>query len=427
MCHPKKACVMLKASQFASLTKRVYESTDSQSVTQLFLNDHSLDGRFIRLDGIKTVHFGNVSYIGLDIDSRLKNAAQQAIERYGVQFSSSRSFLSLPLYEELEASLKQMYGRPAVVTPSTTLGHFSAFPIFMHKEDSVFMDYQAHASLQLAIETVRGNGTHVEKLKHGDMNLLEEKIKATKGKGNIWYVADGIYSMFGDRCDMSALNTLQAKYPNLYLYIDDAHGISWTGRHGTGAIADYIEYPERTLLAISLNKGVGAGGGALICPDEVVETYLRRSGASLVFSGPIQPSALAAGIESIKIHQSPEIIERQQRVQGLIQYFKEKARENGLVLADEGDSPVFLVGVGRVDTGIRICKNLRAAGYYTNIGGFPAVPLNQTGLRVSIHYHLEREDIDNLCRILAEMIPMEMAADNYSMDKLRKVFQKDSV
>jgi len=415
---------MFKVPKFAALTKQVYESTDSKSVTQLVLNDQNLDGRYIHLGDTKALHFGNVSYVGLDVDERLKVAAQQAISQYGVQFSSSRSFLSLSLYEELEANLSQMFGRPAVVTPSTTLGHFSAIPLFIHPEDSVFMDYQAHASLQLAIETIRGNGTRVEKLKHADMDLLEAKIKSTKGKGNVWYIADGIYSMFGDRCDMKALNTLQDKYPNLFLYLDDAHGISWTGKNGAGAIAEDIKHPDRTLLAISLNKGIGAGGGALICPDKTVETYLRRSGASLVFSGPIQPSALAAGIMSTKIHLSPEIKERQQKVHSNIQYFKEKALENGLVLADEGDSPIFLVGVGRVDTGIRVCRKLREAGYYTNIGGFPAVPLNQTGLRVSIHYHLEKEDISGLCRVLAEMIPMEMTADNYSMEKLQKVFQK---
>ncbi len=414
---------MFKVPKYASRTNWVYETNPWQEVVQITLENENLDGHHIQIKGQNVVNFGNVSYLGLDTDSRLKKAAAEAIYRFGVQFSSSRSFVQLPLFEELEGLLEIMYGRPVVVTPSTTLGHLAAMPLFFNEKDAVLIDYQAHASLQLVLETCRAKGTLVELLPHGDLNFLEEKIKSLAGKvEKIWYVADGVYSMFGDCSDLKGLKTLYDKYENLYFYLDDAHGMSWTGKNGVGFVAENFGMQDRMLLLTSLNKAFAAGGGAIVCPNLEVKTWLKRCGSSLVFSGPVQPSALAAGIESAKIHLSPEIETRQKKVADNIQYFIEQARLNKILLADESPTPVFFVAAGGLQTGVRLCWHLREAGFYTNLGIFPAVPLNQTGLRVSIHHHLEKKDIYEMCRVLAELIPIELAQDNYSMEKLEKAF-----
>ena len=416
---------MFKVPPFATRANWVYENTPWRDVIQMTFKSPIADGKHITVRDTPAIHFGNVSYVGLDTDERLKNAAMEAIGRYGVQFSSSRAYVQLPYYEELESLLELMFGRPCMATPTTTLAHQAAMPLFMQPEDAVLVDYQAHASLQMNLEIVRARGTHVEAIAHNNLNVLEERIQALSAKHErIWYVADGVYSMFGDTGPMAELPALLDRYEQLHVYLDDAHGMSWTGKHGTGLVCEKMPLHERVLLVTSLNKGFASGGGCIVCPDRDVWNWLKRCGSSLVFSGPLQPGQLAAGVASAKIHCSPEITERQQRVRSNIRYFLEYATKYNVLLANYSETPIFFAAVGKTHTGVALCKKLREAGFYTNLGIFPAVPLNQTGLRISVHYHLEKENIDHLLRLLAEYLPQIMLETNTKKENTERAFSR---
>ncbi len=403
---------MFELPPFGTWLNWIYENELHHDVIHLTADPGQFNGRKIALCGETPIHFGNVSYLGLDTDPRLKNAAIEAIEKYGVQFSSSRSYVQLPLYEELESLLELMFGQPTIVTPSTTLGHMAAMPLFMHSGDLVLVDYQAHASLQTIMEIVRSKGAIVKVLAHNDMEALSTELETSASQHKrVWYVADGVYSMYGDAAPLGQLPALLERFQNLHLYIDDAHGMSWTGQHGTGFALTKLRLHPRMLLVTSLNKGFAAGGGAIVCPDLRVKNFLKRSGGSLVFGGPVQPGALAAGIESAKIHLTDEVILRQDKVLTNIRFFIEAARRYRIPLMDWSETPVFFVGVGKRETGILLCKRLREAGFYTNLGIFPAVPINRTGLRISIHHHLVKADIEAMLRTLAELIPMVLAEE----------------
>ena len=118
--------------------------------------------------------------------------------------------------------------------------------------------------------------------------------------------------MHGDVAPLGDLQQLAARYEQLHLYLDDAHGVSWSGRHGRGYVLGNGRIPPRTVIAASLSKGFAGGGGALIFPDKETARLVRTCGGPLIFSGPLQPALLGANIASARIHLSPEI-ERRQR------------------------------------------------------------------------------------------------------------------
>ena len=67
--------------------------------------------------------------------------------------------------------------------------------------------------------------------------MLERKIQQVRDKyTKIWYMIDGVYSMYGDVAPLDELNELAKKYPNLHFYVDDAHGMSWAGKNGAGCV-----------------------------------------------------------------------------------------------------------------------------------------------------------------------------------------------
>ena len=84
-------------------------------------DDEPLDGRTVSLDGRRQINFGSCSYLGLEMDPRMRAAVCDAVMRYGTQFSASRGYLSAPPYEALEARLGEMFGGHALVAPSTSL------------------------------------------------------------------------------------------------------------------------------------------------------------------------------------------------------------------------------------------------------------------------------------------------------------------
>src|SRR6188768_1524079 len=116
--------------------KRLAESTWSQAqargLARQTAEDDRFDGRSIKLNGQRVINFGSCSYLGLETDARLKTAACEAVLRYGTQFSSSRTYISAPLYREFQEVMSELVGGlPVVIAPTTSLGHMAALPVLI--------------------------------------------------------------------------------------------------------------------------------------------------------------------------------------------------------------------------------------------------------------------------------------------------------
>lgn len=360
------------------------------------------DGKSFTKNKEKIKYFTSCSYVGLENDERLKQGAIEAIESYGVQFSSSRAFLEIPLYLELESLLSQIFGKPTLLAPTTTLGHMSLIPLFVGSKDAVILDQQVHNSVQTSIGLVKSTGTHIEYVRHNRIDLLEEKIVELKSRHEkVWYFADGVYSMLGDLAPIEKLHMLMNKYDNFYCYIDDAHGMSWSGKNGAGYVCSKQLHHDKLILITTLAKGFGVAGSAMVFPNEEMKNLVRNLSPALMFSGPIQPANLGALIASAKIHLSEEIYKRQEKVNNLITYFNITAQAFNLPLVQTDMSPIFFIGVGIPDIGFEICKKMLDSGYYVNIAAFPAMPYKNTGVRITVTHHNSVQDIYEIIETLA--------------------------
>ncbi|NJO55947.1 MAG: aminotransferase class I/II-fold pyridoxal phosphate-dependent enzyme [Rhodospirillales bacterium] len=172
---------------------------------------------------------------------------------------------------ELERRLADIFERPVIVTPSTTLGHLAALPTIVAEHDAVIVDLQVHTSVQMAVQMLKADGVRVEVIRHNSMTALERKLVDLKGKHEkVWYLADGVYSIFGDTAPLAELEALLDRHPHLHLYIDDAHGMGWTGKHGRGWVRSHMDHHPRMVLAVSLNKSFACAGGCLVFPDQAL-------------------------------------------------------------------------------------------------------------------------------------------------------------
>ncbi len=415
---------MSKLSPQVATVHQILTNLAKRGIAQITVENTSYDGREIQIDGQTLVNFGSGSYMGLETHPALKQGAMDALQRYGTQFPSSRAFIAIPLYEELEALLEQMFGYPAIAAASTSLAHISNIPVLVTKDDAVILDHQVHASVHNAVKMVKAMGTHVEMIRHSRMDLLEDRIKKLSQKyDRVYYMADGIYSMFGDGAPVEDLYALMDQYEQFHLYIDDAHGMGWTGRNGSGYVLQRIPFHRKMILVTSLNKSFAAGGGATICPDMQTKELIRRTGSTLIFSGPIQPPLLGAAVASAKFHLSDECPVRQRALSDRLEYFVNLAKRHDLLLVNEDRTPIFFLAVGKPDIGYKLCRRMMDLGYYMNIAVYPAVPYKNTGLRITITNHLGFEDIRRMLVLLSIEFERTLREENYTREEIYQAFR----
>jgi len=403
----------------------VFTDAKQAGVLHLYAGGESFSGRTIEVGGRELYHFGTTGYLGLEQDSRLKTAAMDAIEKYGTQFPLSKSYISNPLYEALESSVGEMYGYPIIITKNSTLGHLGVIPSAVDDDDVIILDHQVHWSVQNAAKMLKTRSVPIEMIRHNNLQMLEDKIKKYQhSKRHIWYMADGIYSMYGDYASVKKLMTLSQKYPQLHFYFDDVHGMSWTGKNGTGYVLDQLgDLPENVLLFGTLSKTYGASGAVLACSNPDRYDKIKTFGGPLTFSAQLEPASVGAAIASAKIHLSPEIYDLQQELRERIDYFNTCLSTTELPLIDQNESPVFYIGTGMPKTGYNFVNRLMGEGFYVNLGIFPAVPVKNTGVRITISRHNEKAEIKGLVEAMEHHFPLALENTQTNPERVFHAFK----
>lgn len=422
---------MFRLPEAAQKVNEIYESFDWQQVVQMPITQTDNNGKKTIIHDDEVVSFGTSSYLGLHKDKRLLNGGIEAMQKYGILHSSSRSYSYLSLTDEFESYLDKIFGLPTLAIIQTTMAHFSAMQLLMLPTDVAIIDMQAHATLQNMILLPKARGMKLEMLLHNDLTQLENKIKDLQNQNfeKIWYVADGIYSMYGDGAPVKDLIYLLNKYDNFYIYFDDAHGTSWTGPNGAGYVWKYMPNGHpKVIMATSLGKGFGIGGGALICPNPDIKKWMTRAGGGFVFCTQLHTQMLGSGIASAKIHLSDEIYTKQDKILENIQLFISEAQKNNLPVIDYSETPVFYLNFGSNAFAIDINQRVRKLGFYGNLGIYPAVPYKNAGMRISITSEHDKEDIINLVNAISFSFHQILKEKKLSIDEFytKKIRNKNT-
>ncbi|RXG13128.1 aminotransferase class I/II-fold pyridoxal phosphate-dependent enzyme [Leeuwenhoekiella aestuarii] len=417
----------IKHNHFLDTVAKVITEAKAEGIVHLRAEDARLSGRLLTVKGKACYHFGNTGYLGLEQDNRLKMGAVRAISRYGTQFPLSKTYISHPLYEELEEKLELLFENPVIITKNSTLGHLAVIPTVVRDEDAVLLDHQVHWSVQNAAQLLKVRGIPVQLVRHNNLEMLESLIQKLSSKvSKIWYMADGVYSMFGDYAPVKELIELSKKYPQLYLYFDDVHGMSWKGKNGRGYVMSQLEtLPEHVLVFGTLSKSFGASGSVLVCSHKKFYNQIKNFGGPLTFSAQLEPSAVGAAIASANIHLSDEIYQLQEALKNRIDYFNQQLAEAHLPLIARNSSPVFYIGTGLPATGYYLVKRLMEKGIYVNLGLFPAVPAKNTGLRITLSNHNALDDIDYLVEQLVRYYDTTLWVTHNSRSRVGKAFGMD--
>ncbi len=414
----------MEASERSATVNSIHQEAIEHGIYFLNPDDQQLNGRTFSLKGQELLSFASCSYLGLEHHPQLVEGVIRAVQRYGTQFSATRGFVSAPPYPELEALMSELLGGHALVCSSTSLGHQSVLGVLATEKDAIVLDHQAHYSIQQAAQLTRTAGCQVELVKHGELERALELIqRLAPVRRTVWFAVDGVYSMYGDLAPVELLKQALSIAPNVRLYVDDAHGMSWAGKHGRGSFLSRMPFDERVVLATSMNKAFAAGGGCLLFADDKERQFVRKTGGPLFFSGPLQPPMLGAAIASAKLHLSPEITQHQQVMQERVQLANQLIQQTGLPLLVENETPIFFLRLGLPRLGFKVARRMMDEGLYVTPSVYPTVPMRRGGIRLSITASHTAEDITRVIERLAVHIPAVLSEEGLTVDNLDEEFR----
>src|SRR4051795_1677318 len=169
-------------------------------------------GPVVEMEGEQRIMLGSNNYLGLTGDERVKDAAREALERFGTGLTGSR-FLNgtLSLHLQLESELADWMGTDdALVFTAGYLANVGCIGTLLGPEDTVICDSGDHASILDAVSMARA---YIRPFRHNRLDKLETMLtRAESDGGGVLVVVDGVFSMEGDLASLPEIVRLCRKH-----------------------------------------------------------------------------------------------------------------------------------------------------------------------------------------------------------------------
>lgn len=366
-------------------------------------------GPLVEMEGRETIMLGSNNYLGLTGDERVKQAARDALERYGTGLTGSRLLNgTTPLHTQLEAELADwMQTEEAIVYTTGHQANVGCISTILGPGDTVICDSGDHASI---LDGCKLSGAKLRPFRHNQMPKLEKMLERAAGDGGgVLVVVDGVFSMEGDLPPLPEVVELCRRY-GARLMVDEAHGVGVLGERGCGASELFGLEDSVDLRMGTFSKSLASCGGFIAGPSEVIE-YLRIASRPFIFSAAAVPAAVGAALAALRVIRA-EGRALMDRLLDNARYLRQGFRDLGLRVVEPGTlpdgseatTPVVPVIVGEDWQAVLLWKALFDAGVYTNVAIHPAVPPGGALLRTSLMATHEREHLDRALEIFERVV-----------------------
>lgn len=345
------------------------------------------EGAVARFEGKEVVMIGSNNYLGLTTDPRVRQAAKDAIDRYGTSVTGSR-FLNgtLQLHLELDKRLAKFVGKEAALVFSTgyqtNVGTITAV---VQKGDYVIVDKDDHASIVDGCMMCRGE---MKRFRHSDLGSLEDVLKRLPEDAGKLVVVDGVYSMGGDIAPLPEIVAICKRY-GARIMVDDAHGIGVTGG-GRGTAHHFGMTDDVDLIMGTFSKSFASIGGFIAGSADVIH-FIQHHARSLIFSAALPAPQAAAALAALDIMETePQHVERMWEN---AEYMRAGLKRLGYNTG-KSNTPIIPIIIGEDFRTVMAWHALIEEGVYTNPVVPPGVPPSSSLLRTSYMATHRREHLD---------------------------------
>ncbi len=337
--------------------------------------DSPMDGQVV-IDGKRVINFCANNYLGLANHPRLKQAAKEAIDKFGIGPGAVRTIAgTMSLHEKLEQRLAEFKKAEAVVTlQSGFTANLATIPALVGKGDVIFSDRLNHASI---IDGCRLSRAQIVAYEHNNVADLEQKIKETTDYNRRLIITDGVFSMDGDIAPLPDLYEVANKH-GIMLMVDDAHGEGVLGNGGRGIVDHFGLHGKVDVEVGTMSKAFGVMGG-IVAGKQVIIDWIKQRGRPFLFSSAMTVPDVAACLEAVDmLEDSDELVTR---LWQNADFLKAEMAKMGFNIG-HSETPIIPVILGEAPVAQEFSKRLMNEGVFAMAIGFPTVPQGTARIRV---------------------------------------------
>jgi 8-amino-7-oxononanoate synthase len=356
-------------------------------------------GTEVEVAGRRLVMIGSNDYLGFTHDPRVMEATAKAVKRWGSGPGGSRFLCgNLTLHEALEERLAAFVGKKKAVVHATGFTtNLGAISCMLTPQDLIFCDRENHASI---FEGCLASRARLIPFAHNNAQAAARKLAAAyqkKPDGCQLLITEGVFSMSGDLAPLDELAALKKTYPDLLLYLDDAHGLGVMGEGGRGTAHHFGLTAEVDFIMGTFSKALASIGGFIAADDEDVLEYLRHHSKPLIFSAALPASNAATVLACLDILE--EDPGRVTRLWDLTRQVYAGYREIG-VITRNGKSPIIPIYIGGEEKAALFAKDLFENGVFALPAIYPAVPRGQAVIRTAFMSTHKKSQIDFVLEVM---------------------------
>jgi glycine C-acetyltransferase len=339
--------------------------------------------------GKKVLNFCANNYLGLADDERLREAAKQALDRYGYGMASVRFICGTQEeHKQLEARIAAFLGmEDAILYGSCFDANGGLFETLLGEEDAIISDALNHASI---IDGVRLSKAKRFRYANNDMAALEEELKKAEGSRFKLIATDGVFSMDGIIANLQGVCDLAEKYGAMVM-VDDSHAVGFIGEHGRGS-AEHCGVEGRVdIITGTLGKALGGASGGYTAGTRQVVDWLRQRSRPYLFSNTLMPAIAAASLKVFDIMEHGDDLRR--KLYDNAARFRSSMSRLGFTLAG-ADHPIIPVMLGDAALAQEMAARMLERGIYVIGFSFPVVPKGEARIRTQMSAAHSFDDID---------------------------------
>jgi 8-amino-7-oxononanoate synthase len=351
------------------------------------------DGPEAILEGRRVTMFGSNNYLGLTTHPKVREAASEAIAKFGTSMTGSRLVNgSMKLHNQLEEKLAAFHGKESalVFTTGYQVNLATLAALLSNKKCVAVIDRNDHASIYDGVRLGQAVGARMVRYKHNDAESLDRTLSELAPDEGAFVITDGVFSAEGEIARLPELSAVAKKH-GARMFVDDAHALGVIGPSGRGTAAHFGIADQIDLIGGTFSKSLASIGGWLVGERKVLD-YIQHFASSFMFAASAAPPCVAAAMAALDVMQEEPW--RMEQLRKNYTYMREELKKMGFDVGNS-ETAVIPVYVRQDLRTIMMWKELLDVhGVYTNPFISPGVPPKQAMLRTSYMATHTKEHLD---------------------------------
>ena len=344
------------------------------------------------------LNFCSNNYLGLSNNNEIKEAAKDALEKYGFGMSSVRFICGTQdIHKKLERKISKFFGSDDTILYTSCFdANGGLFETLLGSDDAIISDELNHASI---IDGIRLSKAKRYRFKNRDMNDLELKLSERNEYRNVMIATDGVFSMDGHIAKIDKIAELAQQY-NAMVMVDDSHATGFIGKTGRGSAEFHGVMDRVDIWTSTLGKALGGASGGFTTGKQEIIDLLRQRSRPYLFSNTLAPSIVAAGIKAFEILSSSTVL--RDRLENNTNFFRDEMTKAGFEIK-VGTHPIIPVMIHDAVLAQKMAELLIKKGIYVVGFFYPVVPKGQARIRVQISAEMDMQQLTKAISIFTHV------------------------